>query len=196
MQLILDERNQAILARNIAAYNEIKGPRVGDFLELPRISKHQKHDITRFTAGWDDHIQTGRSCDGSFHLGNGYVSFSGSLEPGVQRDDIVATDHVRRGSCWFFRDDYPGAGRGLYTQAEFRVFKLRDGANLDGLWLIQAPSVNIHDDEHVKQYNCSRFSVHDNVGFDIIDDFKTWLAENDLKCDSFEVGHHRLVWMA
>jgi hypothetical protein len=115
-----DATNQAILARNIAAYDKIDGPRVGDFLELPN------GDLTRFTYDWGFKLQTGL---GSFYLGNGYCSFSGSLNHGISTDDVVRTDRTRSGSCWFFEDDIPGAGRGLDITADFRVFAVRPGAD-------------------------------------------------------------------
>src|SRR5262245_11223582 len=90
----MDDRDRAILAERVEALNAIDGPRVGDFVKFPG-------DITRrISYIWGDEseldwyrIQT--SNGGSWYLGKGYVSFSGSLYVGVPGTSFYATDETR-----------------------------------------------------------------------------------------------------
>lgn len=120
------DRNVAIFNERVAAYDKKPGARVGDYLILPYGL------CTRFTHKWDDHIQTGGNSS-SFYLGNGYISYSGGLDSGVKLSDIELTDEVKSGMIWFFDKDISGAGRGVNFEMNFRVFKLKEGANTNGL---------------------------------------------------------------
>jgi len=95
--------------------------------------------FTRFTHAWDDTIQTGGG-QGGFYLGNGYISYSGSLDSGVKYSDIEQTSEVKAGSIWFFDKGISGAGRGVDYTMNFRVFKLKDGADTNGL-----PQIKRHE---------------------------------------------------
>jgi len=123
--------NEQILSDRMAAFNRRAGARVGDWLKLdppdPRCPAY-----TRFTHDWGDSIQTGGQ-DGSFYLGNGYLSYSGGLDPGISHGDLLLTDDVKEGSCWFFDGDMSGAGRGVGFRVPMRVFKPKPGAKLDGI---------------------------------------------------------------
>lgn len=122
------EKNLSILRRNMKAYDEREGPRVGDFLELPYGM------MTRFTHAWDDGIQLGW---GSFYLGEGYCSYSGSLEPSIPYEAILPTDKKEMGAVWFFHQGSSGGGRGVYFKAAFRVFKLSDSFDARKIWMVQ-----------------------------------------------------------
>lgn len=123
--------NEEILKARISLYNEKTGVRVGDWLELPH------GEFTRFTHAWDDHIQTGGG-SGGYYLGNGYLSYSGGLDSGIKRSDIIPTEQTKRGNIWFFDKDISGAGRGVYFDVEFRVFKCKEDTDLSGLPQIEA----------------------------------------------------------
>lgn len=116
--------NEEILTERCNAYNEIIGPRVGDYLKLP-------YGIyTRFTYDWGDKIQTGGG--NGFYLGNGYISYSGSLDSGVKKSDIKQILEIKIGSVWFFNNDVKVAHNGHDTKMMFRVFEPIEGADLSG----------------------------------------------------------------
>jgi hypothetical protein len=120
-----DDRDFDIMVEREVAWNEIKGPRVGDFVILPDGTER------RFSHHWGESIQT--SGGGSFYLGKGYVSFSGELHPAIPIDRFERDrgEH-RMGSFWFFHHDFHGANRGVERQLLCRVFRVRpsEGANV------------------------------------------------------------------
>lgn len=112
-----DDRDQAILDERMALLDAIEGPRVGDFVQMLDGS------LQRFAHDWgQDHgLQT---CDGgSFYLGAGYLSMSGSLNPTVKREALVDTGKHLLGSAWFFHHDWHTAHNGVTVQVPLRVFK-------------------------------------------------------------------------
>lgn len=60
---------------------------------------------------------------GSFYLGDGYVSFSGSLEPSLPYSSLVDTGDMHDGAVWFFHHDYHQAHNGVSAVAKFRVWR-------------------------------------------------------------------------
>jgi len=121
MRPTFDERDAEILRAREAAFNRVAGPRVGDFLKTPA-------GYLRFTYEWEDAIQTtdrpsesGES--GSFYLGNGYASYSGSLDSGVPKTEIVPTSEVKSGRFWFFHHDWQQAHNGVDFTLPCRVFQ-------------------------------------------------------------------------
>lgn len=114
-----DQQDAEILNRRISLYNRRTGPRVGDFLRM------QDGAMLRFTHDWGDDIQTTiKGCgDASFYLGNGYCSFSGSLDSAIPKTRIHATDEIKDGSVWFFHHDHAQAHNGVYTTMPFRVYR-------------------------------------------------------------------------
>lgn len=117
-----EERQQQILAERMKKYNEIPGVRVGDWIEEP------DGRMTRATYDWSDTIQNGGGEYGQFYLGDGYISYSGGLGPGVHKDKLVNTGKVKNGKVWFFKNDHWFAGNGIDFIVPFRVFKLVKGA--------------------------------------------------------------------
>lgn len=120
----LSVRNAAILADLANKYNEKTGPRIGDWLKMPYGL------YTRFTHDWGDTMQTGL---GSFHLGKGYISYSGGLDSGLAKSDILPTNELKMGSVWFWKDGLSGADRGFHAEMAFRVFTIKEGADTTGL---------------------------------------------------------------
>jgi len=133
----LNPINLEIVAARMEAFNKRQGPRVGDFLRLPATDPRQG-DMTRFTQRWPDKIQTG-GMGGSFYLGSNYLDYSGSLDSGIIPADIIPTDETRDGSLWIFDLGQSGAHRGVDFMRPMRVFKTREGANLDGLDELRCP---------------------------------------------------------
>jgi hypothetical protein len=130
------KNNESILRERLESFNR-PGVRVGDWLKCdppdPRCPVY-----TRFTYDYGDGIQTGGQ-DGSFYFAGSYMSYSGGLDPGIAIADLVLTDEVKEGSCWFFDEGISGAGRGVHFQVPLRVFKPKPGAKLDGLWNLHCP---------------------------------------------------------
>lgn len=87
--------------------------------------------MLRFTHDWGDSIQTTvgakHPChgDASFYLSDGYASFSGSLDPAINKARLRDTGEMLEGSFWFFHHNFAGAGRGVYFRIPCRVFELR-----------------------------------------------------------------------
>jgi hypothetical protein len=116
----LDERDQAIIARRTEALNAITGPREGDFVDFADGTRR------RIAYIWhDEHrqvlsVQTCRG--GSFYLGNGGVSMSGSLYDGVKPETLTLTAETAPGSVWIFHHDWHTAHNGVDTEIQFRVY--------------------------------------------------------------------------
>lgn len=131
--------NIEILTERETAFNEIKGPRVGDYLYIP--SKDDRvPEYTRFTLKWDTIIQTGGSINGDYYLGeSGGLSYSGGLDPGVKITDLILTNTTKDGTVWFFDENWPRAGAGKTFSIPMRVYNLKEGADLRGLHHIRCP---------------------------------------------------------
>jgi len=111
-----DPLNLRILEERMQAYNTIIGPRVGDFVILP----DGKYD--RFTYVWPDGIQTG-GANGSFYLGQSFMSYSGGLDPAMNFSDIRQVNgESRMGSVWFFHHNHYCAHNAVEYKVPFRVF--------------------------------------------------------------------------
>lgn len=115
-----DERDAEILAERIAEYDARQGPRVGDYVRFA-------DDVTRrISYVWRDEHETvfsvQTSTGGSYYLGKGYVSMSGSLFGGVKPDTLTLTDETRDGGVWFFHHDWHTAHNGVDVTVPFRVF--------------------------------------------------------------------------
>jgi hypothetical protein len=120
MQAVTDTQDAALIADRMAALKARKGPQVGEFVRfadgtMRRISYHWTDD-----AGWDGGVQT--SDGGSFHLGEYGISFSGSLYSTIPTDELKPTDETLPGSVWVFHHGFPGAGRGVDTRVDMRVW--------------------------------------------------------------------------
>jgi hypothetical protein len=123
----LDARDTEILADRTHAFEQVAGPRVGDYVRFA-------DDVTRrISYIWrDEHdqafnVQTSKG--GSFHLSRfGYVSFSGSLHNGVAPETLSDTGRRMLGSVWFFHHDQRMAHNGLDTEIPFRIYRCSEVA--------------------------------------------------------------------
>lgn len=120
----ISKENLSILERRYTAYIQRGGIHDGDFILLPYGLK------VRVTAIWADKIQTGF---GSYHFGENGISHSGGLDSGVNRSDLIETDETFPGSCWIFDRGWPRAHAGVDCKIPFKVFRLKDGADLSGV---------------------------------------------------------------
>lgn len=116
-----DERDAEILANKVAVLNQYKGIRVGDFVRFTDGVLRRVSQIWRDEDGQPDSIQT--SNGGSYYLGTGYVSMSGSLYSGIKPWTLTLTSETRKGSVWFFHHGLAGANRGVSAEVEFRVYQ-------------------------------------------------------------------------
>ena len=115
MKPIFDEKDSAILAERILFWNERVGPRVGDYIRL------QDGTLARFTYHWPEGLQTGYG--GSFYIGTGYASYSGSLNPNIPINRIQVTGDVMDGTFWFFHHDSHCAHNGVDVKVPCRIYK-------------------------------------------------------------------------
>jgi hypothetical protein len=117
----LDARDTEILAQRRRDLCTVLGPRVGDFVRFA------DDIVRRISYIWTDehgeafNVQT--SEDGSFYLGNGYVSFSGSLHDGVKPHTLRDSGRKMLGSVWFFHHDQRMAHNGVDAEIPFRLYR-------------------------------------------------------------------------
>lgn len=120
----LDEvADAAMVAERMATLDAIEGIRVGDWVRfadgtMRRVSHH-----------WGEEYGVQTSDGGSFYLGDGYVSFSGSLHPTVPLDSLTPTDEMADGWVWVFHHDMHRAHNGVDVLVPFRVFTCSLEAN-------------------------------------------------------------------
>jgi hypothetical protein len=117
----IDERDREILADRQAAYERRPGPRVGDWVLMPDGSAR------RFTYDWGDGLQTtcGDGDAGSFYIGDGYLSYSGTLDHTIPRERLrECPGDALPGRVWFFHHDWHRADNGVHFEIPFRVFQV------------------------------------------------------------------------
>jgi hypothetical protein len=70
---------------------------------------------------WPDSVQT--SDGGSFYLGDGYMSFSGSLYTSVPIETLTLIEGTRREAwAWFFHHDHRTAHNSVHVCVPVRVW--------------------------------------------------------------------------
>jgi hypothetical protein len=114
------EKDQRLISDRRESFDDIDGPRVGDFLKTADGTYH------RFTHDWGDSIQTTSAsypAHGSFYLGEGYVSYSGGLDPAIDKKILRRILETREGRFWFFSGDSPRAHNGIYFNIPCRVYE-------------------------------------------------------------------------
>ncbi len=132
------EVNQEILENRMAKVHKHVGPTIGDWVLFNegiarRISHiwHYDEKGESKPAYEDWGIQTSQPGYYGWYLGNGYISFSGSLYMAVKGKWLTLTEELRPAWVWFFSRDHHTAHNGVYFKANFKVWD----ANID------APSV-------------------------------------------------------
>lgn len=124
----LDREDQRLVLLRAARYDQDPGPRVGDFIDY-------RDGVTRRIAHvWpsdenDDGSALIQTTDGgSFYLGGGFISYSGSLYPGLKASHLRRVWGSREGSVWVFHHDQRRAHNGVNASSMFRVYL----ADVDG----------------------------------------------------------------
>ncbi len=113
---IPDEIDLGIANKRLMQWDEISGPRVGDFIIM------QDGSYQRISNDWfDGRLQTSES--GSYYLGNGLVSMSGWLNPSIPLNEIVPTTLKKEGNFWFFHNDMQAGSNSIGVKALCRVYQ-------------------------------------------------------------------------
>jgi hypothetical protein len=114
----LDFEDLEILNRRQLLFDKKQGPRVGDFVIFPDGTFH------RFTEDWGEDIQTVAAGQGSFYLGDGYMDYSGGLDPAIPKTKLSeVSGQTRRGWCWFFHHGRAMAHNGVHTTVFCRLYR-------------------------------------------------------------------------
>jgi hypothetical protein len=114
----LDDTDRDIIMRRAHKYDtesDPTKPRIGDYVVFSDGMLHRVSHI------WDDGVQTSRG--GSFHLGDGYISFSGGLEPSIPFSDLELTDEKRLGQIWIEHHGWLQKDSAVYDEIPFRVYR-------------------------------------------------------------------------
>jgi len=126
----LDERDQTIFEERQAAFMARTEPKQGDFIRF------RNGTIKRIAHVWTD--QEGRAesiqptmykGDSSFYLGEGYMSFSGSLNSGIDASRFTRTNETMLGAAWFFHHDLARASNGVSVQVTCPVWYCNEVMN-------------------------------------------------------------------
>ena len=119
---IKQERNNLRFAERHEKYKAIEGPTCGDYV-LYSDGAVRRIACVYTSEGTIDKIQT--DIGGSFYLcDDGYCDFSGGYDRGVSFEHFTLTEEdPRLGECWLFDEGIMGAGRGVYRQLPFKVWR-------------------------------------------------------------------------
>jgi len=120
------ERDLILIKDRVKNYHNRQSFKVGEFIHLP---DGQKVIISHI---WDDTVQT--SGGGSMHLNSGGgISFSGGLDSGIKKTDLILTKEFDSGQIWIFHEGLSGGNRGVHYKMPFRVYKTKKSADLTGI---------------------------------------------------------------
>lgn len=125
---LLDERDRVILEKRQRAFTEtaVHGPQAG---EVVIFADGVKRRISHVWPGYTDdegrihQTQVQTSDGGSFYVGEGYCSFSGSLYTPVPADTLTDTGEVETIPAWFFHHDWHTAHNGITVPLDVRVWQ-------------------------------------------------------------------------
>jgi hypothetical protein len=185
--MVLTEFDQKLYDLRLQEWEHTPGPRVGDFLKLwtkPTPCPAWHHEFTRFTHDWGDHIQTGGNGEGfggSYYWGGNYCSYSGGLDSGCAKSDLIYTGEIRQGGVWFFSDNHARAHNGVDVTIPCRVFTLRPGADTHGIefenerfYLYMRTPKQMEEDPRAYLYTIERNS-YSHIAFHKERDLIIWL---------------------
>lgn len=114
-----DATDGTILAARSTTWATIPGPRVGDWCIM------EDGEYRRFTHDWGNALQvTCKGQAGSFYFGNGGVSYSGGLDPGISKRRLEFTGNLKPAPFWFFHHDYSRAHNGVHFETFARVYRV------------------------------------------------------------------------
>ena len=145
------------LEESLAAWDKMGPfPRVGDFIQFADGVRH------RVSAWWSSGPQT--SAVGSWHLGDGFQSFSGGLDPVVPIATLTLTNEKALAPVWLFAtESFPKAHSAFYASVPVRIYtcslfspvqllpgahEQRPNGNQIHQWHSCSVAVNAHDVRH------------------------------------------------
>lgn len=113
----MDKQDISMRDRRVIEFNRSTyAPRVGDFVILT------DGTLERFSHDWGDSLQT--SPGGSWYMGNnGYIEFSGGLNPSIPKNQLTRLSNFKDGRFWFFQHDFARANNGVDFLVPCRTFQ-------------------------------------------------------------------------
>lgn len=113
----LDHQDLILLIGHLAEWYLRDGtPRVGDLVRF-----NDSDTLHRCAHRWgDEYMQTAPG--GSYHLGDGYMSMSGSLDGSIPLGEFVDTQQPTVTTAWIWHHDRMQAHNGLPVQVYARVY--------------------------------------------------------------------------
>lgn len=121
-----DDQDRGIVMVRFAKLLRDGTPQVGDWIDYPNDVRRRISHIWPASEGYPMQFQT--SDGGSWYMGDGYVSFSGSLFVSMPGSTLTASDEWRDGHVWIFHHDHHQADNSKTTQIPFRVWRCSDDA--------------------------------------------------------------------
>ena len=125
----LDELDRQLLKSRCESLNADEEIHEGDYVRFADGVERRVSFVT--PSEWlpdIDSVQTSEG--GSWYLGDGYCSFSGSLHLGVRRETLTLTEETKLGRVWFFHHDHARASNGVEVAIPFRVYVCSEAASL------------------------------------------------------------------
>lgn len=116
----LDDEDTKILLQSekafISSNNKIK---TGDFVRS--LSGELRRVAYVYPSSYPRDVQTCKT--GSFFLGDGWMSMSGSLDDPISEEYFVKTSETMLGDCWFFHHNYTRAYNSVSVQIKCPVWQ-------------------------------------------------------------------------
>lgn len=126
----VDERDAWIIRSNMMSLFESNEPHEGEYVIFADGTLSRVAYVWRFCDDKNTHcrdhnhtaerVQTAPG--GSFHLGDGYVSMSGSLNDAVPYSTFTLTNELRLGSAWIAHHNFLQASCSVSCLISFRVW--------------------------------------------------------------------------
>lgn len=119
-QFTFDARDAELREQGLAIWNDILGPRIGDYVQFPG------GDLARISLITAEHFQVAEPRFGaSYYWAWWYCSFSGGHRAALyQQAFLQDTGDIRDGNVWVFHHDHPGAHRGVGCVIPCRIYRL------------------------------------------------------------------------
>ena len=114
-------KDQKIIMKRLqqCSDNRKDGPIEGDWLSYP------DGEWRRIAAIWPEHVQpTITERGGSFYLGHGQCSYSGSLERAIKKDTLEREFKLRKADVWIFHHDQHRAHNGVHFDVPMGIWKV------------------------------------------------------------------------
>lgn len=117
---MLDKTDQELLTLKISLWENKRYIKSGDFVRFKDGTLRRVSHVWQGDHGRPDFIQT--SDRGSFYFGNGYMSFSGGLRPGLDASLFSLTNETIEGWAWFFSHDIRKANNAVNVKVPCQVW--------------------------------------------------------------------------